>query len=82
MVHAVALVVSRRVASTLDRRKAATAGRAVAFDGAVAAGDVPPWLLKEVQEFIELNRAVLLDYWECGIDTEQLRERLRPIPAR
>jgi hypothetical protein len=30
-----------------------------------------------VERFIEINRAVLLDYWHYRIDTDQLRQRLR-----
>jgi hypothetical protein len=48
-------------------------------DGAVAAGDVPPDLLKHVRRFIDANRDVLLDYWEYRIDTEELRQRLKPV---
>jgi hypothetical protein len=48
-------------------------------DGTIAAGDVPPWLLDQARRFIELNRAVLLDYWDYKIDTDQLRQRLRSI---
>jgi hypothetical protein len=55
-----------------------TASIAVA-DGAVMVGEVPAGLLKAAQRFIELNRAVLIDYWEYRIDTEQLRARLRSI---
>jgi hypothetical protein len=56
-----------------------TASIAIA-DGAVVAGNVSPAaLLKNVQRFIELNRAALIDYWEYRIDTEQLRQRLISI---
>jgi hypothetical protein len=48
-------------------------------DGAVVAGDVPAWLLDEARRFIALNRNVLTDYWDYKIDTEQLRQRLRPV---
>jgi len=49
-------------------------------DGDVVAGpNVKPELLAQVRQFIALNRAVLVDYWEYRIDTEQLRQRLRPI---
>jgi hypothetical protein len=55
-----------------------TASIAVA-DGAITVGDVPPWLLDQACRFIELNRAVLLDYWDYKIDTEELRRRLRSV---
>jgi Domain of unknown function (DUF4160) len=51
----------------------------VTFDGTVSAGNVPASLLKEVQEFIELNRTVLVDYWEQRISTDELQERLKSI---
>jgi hypothetical protein len=47
-------------------------------DGNVVAGKVPAKLRKQVQRFIELNRDVLLDYWNYRIDTKQLHERLKP----
>jgi hypothetical protein len=47
--------------------------------GKVVAGEVSPALLKQVQKFIELNRDVLLDYWNTRIDTDELRKRLKSI---
>ncbi len=48
--------------------------------GQVMAGEVSDAeLLKQVQNFIELNRPALLDYWNALIDTEELRKRLKPI---
>jgi hypothetical protein len=32
-----------------------------------------------VQQFIELNREVLLDYWEYRILTDELQRRLKSI---
>jgi len=51
----------------------------VALDGSVVAGDLSRVLLRQVQQFIEENRQVLLDYWEYRIDTDELRQRLRRI---
>lgn len=51
----------------------------VAFDGTVAAGNVPAWLLRQVQAFIELNRAALTEYWEERISTDELQQQLRSI---
>jgi hypothetical protein len=48
-------------------------------DGSVVAGDVPSRLLRQVHEFIKLNREVLTEYWEMRIDTHQLDRRLRRI---
>jgi len=36
----------------------------VTFDGEVVGGTVPPALLRQVRQFLELNRGVLLEY--CG----------------
>jgi hypothetical protein len=55
-----------------------TASVAIA-DGTVVAGEIPPLLLDQVRRFVDANRAVLLDYWEYRIDTDELRRRLRPI---
>src|SRR5262249_9658997 len=47
--------------------------------GKVVAGDVPAELLTQAQRFVELNRDVLLDYWNYRIDTDELQRRLRSI---
>ena len=50
----------------------------IMIDGCkVVAGKVSAKLLRQVQEFIELNRDVLLDCWNYKINTEQLQERLK-----
>jgi hypothetical protein len=51
-------------------------------DGSVAEGHIPSHILKQVQEFVTINRQVLTDYWEERIDTRQLDQRLRPIQSR
>src|SRR6476469_3723782 len=51
---------------------------AITFDGAVI-GVINPHLARQVDRFIQLNRAVLLAYWNYEIDTDQLRQRLQPI---
>ena len=56
-----------------------TASIAVNDAKLVAGEKVPPVLLDQVRRFIELNRGVLVDYWEYRIDTEQLRRRITPI---
>jgi len=48
-------------------------------DGTVVAGDIPPRLLEQARRFIDVNREALLDYWEYRIDTEALRQRLKPV---
>ena len=47
--------------------------------GKVAVGKLPAKLLRQVKRFIDLNRDVLLDYWEYRIGTAELVERLRSI---
>lgn len=49
--------------------------------GQVVAGEVPSELLKQVRKFIELNRAVLIDYWHNRIATDELTERLKALPT-
>jgi hypothetical protein len=39
-------------------------------------------LAGQVEAYIEINRAVLLEYWGEKIDTAELVQRLRPIPSR
>jgi hypothetical protein len=48
-------------------------------DGSVVNGEVPPWLLSQIQKFIRLNRDMLIDYWEDRIDTFDLVRALKPI---
>jgi hypothetical protein len=50
----------------------------ITFDGAVI-GAIDPHLARQVDRFIQLNREVLLAYWNYEIDTDQLRQRLQPI---
>src|SRR5712671_2032463 len=48
--------------------------------GRVVAGEVSAALLRQVQKFIQLNRDVLLEYWDARITTDQLQARLKAIP--
>jgi hypothetical protein len=50
----------------------------ITLDGAVI-GKIDPQLARQVQHFVEINRAVLLDYWHYRIDTNQLQQRLQSI---
>lgn len=36
-------------------------------------------LLSKIKKFIDLNRQVILDYWEYKIPTKELSDRLKPI---
>jgi Domain of unknown function (DUF4160) len=51
-------------------------------DGSVAEGHIPSHILQQVQEFVRINRGVLMEYWEERIDTRQLDQRLKPIEHR
>jgi hypothetical protein len=51
----------------------------VTIHDSTVVGRMPPDLVKQVQKFIEINRDVLLDYWEERIDTDELRKRLKSI---
>jgi hypothetical protein len=48
-------------------------------DGSVLAGDVPADLLRQVRQFIDANREVLIDYWNYKLLTDEMEERLRKI---
>jgi Domain of unknown function (DUF4160) len=48
-------------------------------DGRVVTGHRSARDLEQVQKFIDINRDVLLDYWEKRIDTDELRQRLRKV---
>ena len=62
--------------------RAKTASIAI-HDGSVVAGEsVPAPLLRQVQQFIEINRDALLDYWDYRIDTRQLDRLLKSICDR
>jgi hypothetical protein len=47
--------------------------------GGAIIGTIDPQLARQVQQFIDVNRAVLLDYWNYKIDTDQLRQGLQSI---
>jgi Domain of unknown function (DUF4160) len=51
-------------------------------DGSVLAGKLPSHVHKQVREFLDLNRDVLIEYWEQRIDDDDLRQRLKPLPTR
>jgi Domain of unknown function (DUF4160) len=55
----------------------------IAIDsGEVVAGKGPPVkVLKQVQQFIELNRDLLLEYWACRISTAEFGRRMKRIGA-
>jgi hypothetical protein len=48
-------------------------------DGSLMEGNMPPNLLKQVQQFINLNRDVLLEYWNYEIKTDEMEQRLKKV---
>src|SRR5262249_24348984 len=75
--HALRIKVAIDPPLTVDPR-AKIASVAIA-DGAIVAGEIPSWLVDQARRFIDINRDVLLDYWDYRIDTDELRRRLKPI---
>jgi hypothetical protein len=53
-----------------------TASVAIADGEQLAGTEMSPWLRKQVEWFLELNRATLMNYWEKRIDDDELREHL------
>ncbi len=49
----------------------------VTLDGSVVVGQIEADLLRQVREFLAINREAVLAYWNYEIDTDQLRQRLR-----
>jgi hypothetical protein len=74
--HAPRIKIAIDPPDSLDPRGATVS---IALDGDVTVGPITPELLRQAQRFIELNRQVLLDYWNYRIDTEELRQRLLAI---
>ena len=75
--HAPRIKVAINPPDSVDPR-AETASLAIA-GGEVVAGSVPAPLVDQVRRFIGANREALLDYWDYRIDTDELRQRLKPI---
>jgi hypothetical protein len=45
----------------------------------LVAGQLSPADLQAVSDWIRLNEAALVPYWDCQIDTAELIQRLRPL---
>lgn len=66
-----------------------THGRSMSSSNlATVAVDVSPWLvagylsgadLQAVSDWVKRNEAVLVDYWDFRIDTDELLQRLQPL---
>ena len=78
--HAARIKVAINPPDTLNATSE-TASVAV-HDGSVTQGRIPSHVLRQVQEFVKINREVLNDYWEERIDTRQLDQRLKTIAGR
>ena len=48
-------------------------------DGSLIQGRLKGSLLKKIQMFLNLNRTVLLDYWNQKIDTVQMAQEIKKI---
>lgn len=48
-------------------------------DGSLIQGRLKGSLLKKIQMFLDLNRTVLLDYWNQKIDTVQMAQEIKKI---
>src|SRR5262252_3674208 len=48
----------------------------------VIAGHLPPDDQRAVFEWVSLNTAVIVEYWDGRIDTIELGQLLRPLPSR
>jgi hypothetical protein len=46
-------------------------------DYEVTGAYLPPHIVEQAKHFIERNHDILLRYWNCEIDTEELIEGLR-----
>jgi hypothetical protein len=49
-------------------------------DGSVTGEHIPPGLHQQLRQFTDLNRDLLLAYWDYRIDTRELDRRLKPLP--
>jgi hypothetical protein len=66
------------VNSLLFDTTAKTASMAL-HDHAVSGERIPAHLVRQLEAFIEINRRVLLDYWENRIATAELLRRLKSL---
>ena len=51
-------------------------------DGRVVRGTLTGKVLKQVREFLKLNKTVLLQYWEQIIGTTGMVENIRPVSRK
>jgi len=59
---------------------AKTASMAI-HDFSITGAYVPPHIVEQAKRFIELNRELLLDYWEAKIGTKEMINRLKVPPS-
>jgi hypothetical protein len=57
-----------------------TASVAVRPQPRLVAGQLPAADLRLVSQWIELNRAVIVDYWDGAIFTDEMIQRLQRLP--
>ncbi len=74
--HAARVKVARNLADRPDNMTSVS----IAAPATVHGG--PPLAstdLRKLQDWIDLNRAVLLDYWNCELATDEVMERLKKV---
>ena len=59
---------------------AKTASMAI-HDFSIIGAYLPPHIVEQAKRFIELNRELLLDYWEAKIGTKEMINRLKVPPG-
>ena len=75
--HDARIKVSRTHGIRIDPAKTATVAVRPALRS--VAGDLPTVDLLQVEQWIELNREVILDYWHGRIFTDELLQRIKGI---
>ena len=75
--HDARIKVSRTHGIRIDPAKTATVAVRPALRS--VAGDLPTVDLLQVEQWIELNREVILDYWHGRIFTDELLQRIKSV---
>jgi hypothetical protein len=75
--HAARLKIAIDPPDTFD--STATTASMRLHDYEVSGANIPAPLTKQVIAFIDLNRGVLLEYWNNKIATAELLRRIRPV---
>jgi hypothetical protein len=76
--HGARVKVSRTHGDRIDPTN--TASVAIDRPPRVASGQLSQADLRAVSEWVRLNEAVILDYWDSAISTAEMLQRLRRLP--